>query len=352
MPTPAAARGWRNAAGALWAAAVVARLLRYDYAATTIARKFDGKSYDYVVEPIVAAEVAAAVVEIRSARPKIARHSDGRNERITGADARTGTNALLQGRMRCGLCGRRWRVGSSGNKTNRHLSYHCAGRLKYGRAPGEAACQAPRIKVRDLDPLVFEAVRRILVDAPAFDRAARRYVRSLEERLEEAHPGATQAAERIAELTELRRRTVVNGARYDEDVSAEIERFDAQLKELRGTVEQNRRLAAGLEHVRAERDRMEAALRDYGGRFWIPEVEPGDENLESVVIYYERQAEADERYFAKAFRGEQRISRTELVDMVELSALLDGRLVTLTGAVTASEATAAALPFEVTVAVQ
>ena len=137
VPTPAAARGWRNGAGKPWAAEVVAKMLHHDYSATTLVRVYDGRPYEYAVAPLVTPEVTAAVKEIRASRPTIKRRSDGSCERVAGADARTGDSALLQGRMRCALCGRRGRVGLSGNARNRHLSYHCAGRLKYGRKPGE-----------------------------------------------------------------------------------------------------------------------------------------------------------------------------------------------------------------------
>ena len=242
IPTPAILKGWTFPKGTQggWSDNMIRRVVEKGshYATGIYERTYLGVTYTFQVEPIVDLEtLERAQAQLRAGRPP-----------IKGPTPR----GLLQGRMVCGLCGAKYWTDSrpargSGWKRGGETEAHYACGNRYRRAGRKVTCDhSPMWLARDIDPIVWKAVVRLLQTEGAASLVAAR-IAQLEAQIADAGPTVGRLTDELAALEVEQQRAIKLAIRVGTDIEPELDRIAKRRTEVTTAL-------AGMNRERRELD--------------------------------------------------------------------------------------------------
>ena len=176
---------------------------------------------------------------------------------------------LLQGLVKCGICGKHFRSQSTRNRK----TYECRGRLKYVHLDGSARCTAPIISAEWLEQEVWQRIESIINDPNKLEPLLKDTIEKLQAREKELAARIRPINEQLLEIQEKKARLM------DEYIVHNMD--PGKYKEYQHSLQQEE---DRLKSILAEVDptQIEELQRTKGLlRFWQSQVEAMAWNTES-----------------------------------------------------------------------
>jgi len=175
---------------------------------------------------------------------------------------------LLQGLIKCGVCGHHFRV----NSDQRHRTYQCRGRLRYTHLDGSPRCSIPILKADWLEEQVWQRIETILNDPNKLKPLLQDTISQLQNRKEQLLIQIRPINEQLSQIDERKRRLM------DEYVMLNMDQ--AKWKECQQSIQQEEeRLMAirdGIDPAQIqELEKVEGLLK-----FWESQINSIAWNLE------------------------------------------------------------------------